>query len=283
MHYFRVHEVAELILILRNWEQISNGKMEKGHGQHMITAHVSDAIIPEIIRTARINCAAADLKYTSERVGSTGAFCNQMVHYGTPTWSTLNNEFRVLRESLQTELSDRRFVFIPTRCNQLLEALENSPSSPGDGATSWMDVWAGVPGCKYDSSEAVYCYALERYTASVFHSMRVAEFGLRFVAKKVGVKLSDKGKYQPIEYATWDKVITAIKNSITKARSMPSGKRKQSKLDFYSRAADHADYMKDIWRNEVSHTRREYGESEAFAVLTRVHSFVESLATRYPK
>jgi hypothetical protein len=51
--------------------------------------------------------------------------------------------------------------------------------------------------------------------------IRVAEFGLRNIARKVGVRLTDKHKPQPIEYATWDKVITAIKNKHTAAHAMP--------------------------------------------------------------
>jgi hypothetical protein len=46
----------------------------------------------------------------------------------------------------------------------------------------------------------------------------------------------------------------------------------------YSDAADHCEFMKDIWRNNVSHTRKAYSDPEAVAVLQRVREFMEFLA-----
>jgi hypothetical protein len=36
--------------------------------------------------------------------------------------------------------------------------------------------------------------------------------------------------------------------------------------------------MKDIWRNEVSHTRRRYSKPEGLAVFNRVKEFIQPLA-----
>lgn len=125
-----------------------------------------------------------------------------------------------------------------------------------------------------DAEEAGKCLALDRPTASVFHSMRVAEHGLRALAKKLRVSLRDKGKSQPIEYADWNKVITAIKNKIASARSRPHGKDRAESLELYSNAADHCEYMKDIWRNDVCHTRKIYSNPEALGVIQRVKAFM---------
>lgn len=120
------------------------------------------------------------------------------------------------------------------------------------------------------------CYAASQYTACVFHCMRVAEYGLRKLASNtmLRVKLTDKGKPMPIEYATWNKVITAIRNKIGKIRNRPDGPKKEKDLQFFSSAADHCEYMKDIWRNEISHTRRWYKKEEALSVINRVKEFV---------
>jgi hypothetical protein len=112
--------------------------------------------------------------------------------------------------------------------------------------------------------------------------MRVAEMGLRNIAKKVGVKLIDKGKPQPIEYATWDKVIQGVNAKIIAARALPHGPRKNKNLQFYSQAADQIIYIRDTWRTEVSHTRKSYNDGEAFGVITRVREFMELLATNKP-
>lgn len=120
------------------------------------------------------------------------------------------------------------------------------------------------------------CYAASQYTACVFHCMRVAEYGLRKLAANsmLRVKLTDRGKPMPIEYATWGKVITAIRNKIGKIRNRPDGPKKEKELQFFSSAADHCEYMKDIWRNEISHTRRWYKKEEALSVINRVKEFV---------
>jgi hypothetical protein len=105
--------------------------------------------------------------------------------------------------------------------------------------------------------------------------MRVAEYGLRKLAKQLKVTLRQDGKIQPIEYADWNKVITAIKNKIAEIRRLPSGPKREKALQFYSDAADRCEYMKDIWRNELAHTRRLYNKAETSAVITRVRLFIE--------
>ena len=55
---------------------------------------------------------------------------------------------------------------------------------------------------------------------------------------------------------------------------MPKGPKRQEKLELLSDAADHCVFMKDIWRNSVSHTRNPYKKSEAIAALDRVRDFM---------
>lgn len=138
------------------------------------------------------------------------------------------------------------------------------------------------PDARLDISSAGNCIACGLYTASVFHLMRVAEFGLRKIAKRLHVKLADRGKSITVEYATWDKVITACTNKITETRKKPVGKKKEELLVFYSDAGQHCLFMKDIWRNNISHTRQPYNEPEAIAVLERVRDFMRFLAVNVP-
>jgi len=129
-----------------------------------------------------------------------------------------------------------------------------------------------------DIKDAGNCIAAELYTAAVFHLMRVAEFGLRHIADRVKVELKDKGNPIPIEYATWDKVIQGIQNKITETRKLSQGVEKNEELQFYSDAADQATFIKDLWRNDVSHTRKRYNDREAIGVFVRVKGFMKLLA-----
>ena len=71
----------------------------------------------------------------------------------------------------------------------------------------WGAIWKVIPTSEKDTRDAVETYAFGLNTASVFHCMRVSEFGLRWIAQKLRVKITDKGKVVPIEFGTWEKVI----------------------------------------------------------------------------
>jgi hypothetical protein len=187
---------------------------------------------------------------------------------------------------------DRREGVIRARLKPILDGIQNNLNSrafmyiPAERAKYWQnfdilgeDFILGFPrAAVFEMLEIGYCFAAGRNTACVFHSIRVAEYGLRKLAKKLHVSVSDKDKKHPLEYADWDKVITAIRNKILEIRTLPRGPRKEKKLQFYSGLADQCEYMKDIWRNEIMHSRRRYNEAEALAVITRVRDFVEPLA-----
>jgi hypothetical protein len=148
--------------------------------------------------------------------------------------------------------------------------------SPNPWGNPVFETFPNAHGDIRDTGHAIAC---ELYTAAVFHAMRVAEHGLRFLARTLRVTLIDKGKRQPVDHATWDKVINAARNRIAAARTMPAGPQKRARLGKFARAADHCDYMKDIWRNDIAHTQKAYSKDEASAVLGRVREFMQFLAS----
>ena len=120
--------------------------------------------------------------------------------------------------------------------------------------------------------------AVELSTAAVFHLMRVSEYGCGDSHERFFVKLTDKRKHQPLEYADWDKVITGINNKIQHVKtSLSKGPVQHGKLNLCSEAAQHCLYMKDIWRNDISHTRQPYSQAEAIVVFERVRDFMQFL------
>jgi hypothetical protein len=206
--------------------------------------------------------------------------------------SSLISEIKKLTDELINETCTLSPLVIKTRLTLIIEGLQDNLGSrkfmyvPKDQASYWDnpdlfgdDFAIGFPVVAVrEMIEARNCYAAGRWTACVFHSMRVAEYGLRRLAKGLHVTISDKGKNCPLEYGDWDTVITAIRNKIAEARKLPRGEKKEKSLQFYSTAADHCEYMKDIWRNEVSHTRRRYSKPEGLAVFNRVKEFIQPLA-----
>jgi hypothetical protein len=185
-------------------------------------------------------------------------------------YETLVRELAGLRNQLKAALVKKSFVFIP------------------DGLSDYFDsdrmfgeaISKRFPAAKEEIIDACNCIAAQLYTASVFHLMRISEHGLRALARKLRVTLQDRKKRQPLEYADWNKVITACKNKLTATRTMASGPRKQRRLEQFSEAADHCEYMKDIWRNDMAHARKRYGHHDALGVFDRVKVFMAFLVDR---
>ncbi len=165
-------------------------------------------------------------------------------------------------------LDSKKFMFVPTDQASYWE----NRAIFGDDSLVELGESAG-----FEAVEAGNCYAAGRWTACVFHSMRVAEYGIRNIAQKLKVTLSDNGKRYPLEYGDWNKVIGAIRKKIDEMRRLPIGPKKAEALRRYSDLADHCEYMKDIWRNEASHARRRYNQTESLAAMNRVREFIHSI------
>lgn len=134
-----------------------------------------------------------------------------------------------------------------------------------------------------DIKAAGNCFAMELYTACVFHLMRVAEFGLRAMAKRLKVTISDHGKNIPLEYGDWNKVIEGIENKLQPLRQTAKNVRRESRVNYYSDALERCSAMKDLYRNPVSHTRTTYNRGGAEDVMERVERFMQFLAQPVPK
>jgi hypothetical protein len=136
------------------------------------------------------------------------------------------------------------------------------------------EVHASFPSASFDIREAGNCYALGRWTASVFHLMRALEPGLTTLGALFGVTLS---------HTTWGPFIEQIESKIREMpkdpiwKAAPDWKEQQ---EFYAQAASHLGIVKDAWRNCTAHARGKYDEKEASDVMTGVRAFMEKLATR---
>ena len=176
-------------------------------------------------------------------------------------------ELTKLKQRIVMESSKRKLAFIDPLYDEYFE----QDKLFGDV------VYDTFPNARQDIKEAGNCLAASLATASIFHLMRVAEHGLRTLAKRLRVTLIHTGQRMPIEFGGWDKVITGIKNKIAEARRLPAGPKRQAKLEAYSNAADHCEYMKDIWRNNMAHARKPYTPTEAVGVMERVRDFMKFL------
>jgi hypothetical protein len=185
------------------------------------------------------------------------------------TSTSLAMALRDLRSKLNRRLNEVKFARIPEWAVEYFEQEQLF----GEGVSN------AFPEAHADIKAAGNCIAAELYTAAVFHLMRVAELGLRRLARKLKAKVTRDGKTQPIEYTVWDHVITACHNRIKAARTLSPGVKREAALMRYSDTADHCLFMKDIWRNNTAHTRRPYSQHEAIAAYGRVRDFIQSVVS----
>jgi hypothetical protein len=222
--------------------------------------------LKELQKNLSALCASAELDYTLERVH--GRFMELTWAYGSPTANLALKEFDYLLDSLKAELSNRLFLFVPK-----------------DQSDFWDDemLFGKWPkSIKEEARQTGNCYAAGLWTASVFHAMRVAEHGLRTVAKSLNppIQITSKGVMIPLEYGDWNQIVSAIRNAIADARKLPRDAKQEALLQKYSDLADSSEYMKDIWRNATAHNRRQYTGPEALAAIQRTKTFMNAVAAR---
>ncbi len=125
----------------------------------------------------------------------------------------------------------------------------------------------------FDIVEAGNCFAVGRYTACVFHLMRVLEIGLSTLANKFNV---------PSNHTNWQNIIDQIEERI---RSMGSDQNKpatwKEEEQFYSQVATQFIFLKNAWRNYTVHVRGgKYTDEEAENIMRSVLAFMQKLSTK---
>jgi hypothetical protein len=267
MKHFKVEGLLNCVQELQKWERIAGYWVEKGKGEDGVPERFTE-VAHDLYRDCQACCVELSLTQSVKRL-KRHTF-DLLFACGIPTWTKIANEFEVLRSAIVSEVEDRRFIHIEHARQSIYDEIR---SANGESAR----ICAVFRRACKDYETSAFCLALDLNTASVFHSMRVAEYGLRALAKKVGVRLTDRGVIQPYEYAEWDKVLTGIKSEITNARALTKGPKRSAQLELLSDAAEHCVFMKDIWRNSVSHTREPYIFEEAHSAFLRVRGFMDFL------
>lgn len=117
-----------------------------------------------------------------------------------------------------------------------------------------------------DISEAGKCYALGRYTASVFHLMRAMEKAVQMLADKLGATVQNKHG----EFLTWGVMISNMSDKV-KLITGESAKTWSETLTLLY-------HVKEAWRSETMHPKRTYTQEQAKEVFDASRAFMRRLA-----
>lgn len=182
------------------------------------------------------------------------------------TVARLGIEIEHLRQEILGELHGRIFLWIPTADASLVD----NDLLFGDA------VRLAFPSARYDIRESGNCLSTGCNTAAVFHLMRVAEFGLRALAFDRRVKIP-KG---PIELATWEEIIRQLEVAEQSIQNHRKTLVREAQFEFYHGAMMELKRFKNKFRNQVMHTRDEYGPDEAKGAFTHVKAFMQILSEK---
>jgi hypothetical protein len=182
-------------------------------------------------------------------------------------FSTFQADLKTLREFIHAELKDRLLFFVPSGRAKFFEKM----------AIFGEKVQDKLPALSRDIESASRAIGVGLPTAAVFHLMRVAEYGLRRLAKRLKVP---KNK---IRHKTWGKMLEAINSAIvalTAPGSPPLTERQRKLRDHAAEAAAHLNNVKIGWRDSVSHCERDYTQEEAERIFENVKVFTDFLADK---
>ena len=153
--------------------------------------------------------------------------------------------------------------------NRMFYALDQGAEITQQNADSLFGqaVVDAFPDADFDIGEAGRALSFRLWTASVMHTMRVLEIGLKALARHAGVEWNDN----------WNRVLNDIEAKLRSVRRADSGAEEE---EWAAEAGVHLRFIKNAWRNQSMHSGTRYDERQAREIFTSSRSFMGHLAER---
>lgn len=130
------------------------------------------------------------------------------------------------------------------------------------------------PTANYEAAEAGKCLATGRYTAAVFHLMRVLEAALKSVSK--ALEIPDQSKAN-----NWGYILRDIEGRMQeKTKANPPDVEWMEQKEFFQNAYAYFQGVRNLWRNPTMHFDCNYDEEGAVDVFNAVSALMRHLAIR---
>ncbi|MFZ0887691.1 MAG: hypothetical protein WA005_04500 [Candidatus Binataceae bacterium] len=230
--YMLPYAVWELALGLAQLRDLAWTAKTRIRSPNTVVDSEVSTVLTRGLSFSRQQCERLELSISLDRIG---VFSGRLRDGGL-TIHQLGEELGFLSETMFSELKQRRFAFVPTERAKLLDNVERD----------WNQALSKFPSATGDIKAAIECYALDCNTACVFHSMRVAERGLRVLATALKVKTIGPQKH-PLEFAQWGQILSALAGKLRAIQQSPGRSAKKAALTkFYGDAASQADYLLTI-------------------------------------
>jgi len=222
--------------------------------------------ILEDLRNAHTVCSGVNLPVTAQGL----QWAIKQAEPEATTYKQMGEVYRELHRLILYELSSIRFLYVPEN-----RALYYQKRIKADEDKTKHTLLSDKAKKKFarsieDAEEAANCIALGRYTAAVFHMMRIMERGVQGLGKKLQLTI-------PVEEKDWGLIGNHINGALKKLpNSTPQEKRIHAR---YVKAAVYLDNVREAWRNPTMHPKETYTEEEAETAFWFVKQYMEYLAT----
>jgi hypothetical protein len=232
--------------------------------QSKVPQDISWAAASSATKTLERHCKNIDLPVTLRQIERVHGLIESGVFSTNPQgFARIGREIADISVRLIDELKSRQIFLMQGAHVSYYEQTE-----PLFG----LEVRNNFPSAAYDITEAGKCYSLNRWTACVFHLMRVLERGLSVFADRFGI---------PSDHTNWHNIIEGIEKAVRNMANDPVRPADwKDQQEFFSQAASHFMVLKDAWRNYTAHARGKYTDEEAEMLIMNVRGFMQKLATR---
>jgi hypothetical protein len=217
-----------------------------------------------ILKEVKVQCEKLHLNHSLEIIAQIQRDFHEEIEGFYPFHQDTATQLRLLWNTMQTEMSQRTFAYVSPEKDKYFEK----------NLLFGYDVETAFPSAKNDIRDAGNCIAADLNTAAVFHLVCVINIGLLALATHLKIKI------KAAEYQEWGNIIGKLTTKLEQVQQKPKGKKKQEELEFYSGLLGELNGFKDVYRNNVAHARRRYGETEAINLFNRVGDFMRRLASR---
>jgi hypothetical protein len=182
------------------------------------------------------------------------------------SYAALVSELNILRQAIEDDTRSELFYYYPRQKAALLLSVDSD----------WRIVMASFPSAKGEIEAGVDCFCMEHNSACVFHMMRVAEIGMRALARERQVTFPR----HPLEWAEWENIIDQIESKARDATTgMPRGHQRDAARAFYTAAVAQLRAFKET-RNRIMHMRGGFDELDAQRAINQVRDFMNGLSAK---
>ena len=215
---------------------------------------------------AHFHCEAIDLGVSQQHIES----LVKSLKEGRQSCAEAERDLNTVQSSMLYEIKSRLFFHVPQEHAKLyLKPREK-----------WEEIIDRFPGALSDVEEAWKCFALERYTGAVFHSLQIVEVGLIELGTFINVT-------DPI--SGWTSVAQRLKKIID-VKYQDLGVFEKANRPFLEQLQGTVEALKNAWRNKISHahgkltvmTGEEFHPDVAEEILSATRAFMRRLADGLP-